>query len=75
MTPWDLPWPRLFRYMKTEHGIEKAEVRKMTDYELDCWMRPSDQRMRQEIERRDDRASVVQDLMRRDGLLPKKKRR
>jgi len=61
--------------MRTEHGIGKAEVMGMTDYELDCWMRPADQKMRREVERRDDRASLVKELMMRDGLLKRNKRR
>jgi len=55
--------------MKMEHGITPDEVRKMTDYQLDCWMRPADQKMRRETEAADKRAASIKDLMRQRGLL------
>jgi len=43
MTPWDFPWPRILRVLRENYGITRAEVLKMTDYELEMWLRPSEQ--------------------------------
>lgn len=55
--------------MRMEHGFSPDEVRRMTDYQLDYWMRPADQKMRRESEVADRRAKTVEQLMRERGDL------
>ena len=43
MTPWEFPWPRILRFLRTEYGIPSEKVQTMTDYELDMWLRKEDE--------------------------------
>jgi len=55
--------------MKAEHNIPKDVVRRMTDYELDYWMRPADQKMRRELESAEARCEKVEAMMKAEGIL------